>query len=80
MRGIFMRIVAEAAEENRRMGKKRITPYWRTIKNDGKLNERFPGGTRAEAAKLRKDALTIQADKGKQPPSVKDFERYLVKL
>ena len=77
--GIFVRVVAEAAEEDREAGKKRITPYWRTIKDDGKLNEKFPGGVRAQAAKLRQEGFTIQAGKGKQPPSVKDFETYLVK-
>ena len=29
--GMFVRMVVEAAEEDRRAGKKRITPYWRTI-------------------------------------------------
>lgn len=77
--GIFVRIVAEAAEEDRRAGKKRITPYWRTIKSDGKFNEKSPGGARAQAAKLRQEGFTIQPGRGKQPPSVKDFERHLVK-
>ena len=50
--GIFLRMVAEAAEEDLRGGKKRVTPYWRTIKDDGKLNEKFPGGVKAQAAHL----------------------------
>ncbi len=78
--GIFLRIAAEAAEEDRRNGKKRITPYWRVIKDDGKLNEKFPGGPKAQAAKLHGEGFTIQPAKGKQPPKVKDFERYLTKL
>jgi hypothetical protein len=77
--GIFVRVAAEAAEEDRQAGKIRITPYWRTIKDDGKLNEKFPGGARAQAAKLRQEGFTIQAGKGKQPPKVKEFEKYLVK-
>ncbi len=52
--GIFIRIVAEAAEEDRRAGKKRITPYWRTVRDGGKLHEKFPGGASAQAAKLRR--------------------------
>lgn len=75
--GIFIRIAAETAEEDRRAGKKRITPYWRTIRDDGKLNEKFPGGPKAQAAKLRQEGFRIQAGKGKQPPRVKDFEKYL---
>lgn len=77
--GIFLRIAAEAAEEDRQAGKKRITPYWRTIRDNGGLNEKFPGGVRAQASKLREEGFTIQQGKGKQPPKVKDFERHLVK-
>src|SRR4051812_30212783 len=33
--GIFVRISAEAAEEEAAEGKKRISPYWRVVKNDG---------------------------------------------
>ena len=78
--GIFIRVAAEAAEEDQRAGKKRITPYWRTIRDDGKLMEKFPGGPRAQAVRLRREGFTIQPGKGKQPPRVKDFDKYLVKL
>jgi len=76
--GIFIRIVAEAAEEDRRAGRKRITPYWRTIRDDGKLMDKFPGGAEAQAAKLREEGHTIQPGSGRQPPTVLDFENHLV--
>ena len=78
--GIFVRIAAEAAEEDLREGKKQITPYWRVLKADGSLNEKFPGGTKAQAASLRKERHRIQLCKGKKPPRVKDFEKSLQKL
>ena len=78
--GIFIRIVAEAAEEDLRDGKEKITPYWRVIKSDGSLNEKFPGGVEAQAARLRAEGHTIQSGKGKKPPQVKDFEKSLQKL
>ncbi|MCK4406005.1 MAG: MGMT family protein [Hadesarchaea archaeon] len=78
--GIFIRIAAETAEEDSSRGKKRITPYWRVIKADGSLNEKFPGGTKAQAAHLREDRHSIQLGKGKKPPRVKDFEKFLQKL
>lgn len=78
--GIFIRIVAEAAEEDRRAGKKRITPYWRTIRDDGKLIEKFPGGPKSQAARLREEGFAISPAKGKQPPRVRDFEKALVKF
>ncbi|MHC4694545.1 MAG: MGMT family protein [Planctomycetota bacterium] len=76
--GIFIRISAEAAEEDLSAGKKRITPYWRVIKSDGSLNPKFPGGTKAQAVHLRAEGHKIAAAKGKQPPKVKDFETVLV--
>jgi hypothetical protein len=77
---MFARIAAETAEEDLRAGKKRITPYWRTIKDNGALNDKYPGGAKAQAAKLRQEGLTISPSRGKGPPKVKDFERYLIKL
>jgi hypothetical protein len=76
--GIFLRIISEAAEEDRRNGKKRITPYWRVVKDDGSLNPKFPGGVEAHAAKLRQEGHEIIADKGKKPPRVVDFGESLV--
>ena len=78
--GIFVKIAAETAEEDLRNGKKRITPYWRVVKSDGKLNEKFPGRTRAQAKRLREEGHVIQAGKGKAGPRVKDFAKSLVKL
>jgi len=76
--GLFMRIVAEAAEEGRREGRKRITPYWRTIRDDGKLIEKFPGGAAAQAQLLRAEGFTIEPGRGKQPPKVQNFTKYLM--
>jgi hypothetical protein len=78
--GIFVRISAEAAEEDLRAGKKRITPYWRTIKDDGRLNDKYPGGANAQAAKLRQEGFIVQPAEGGRPPRVEDFERHLVTL
>lgn len=79
--GIFVHIASEAAEEDLkegRKGKDEITPYWRTIKNDGSLNPRFPGGVEAQAKELRKEGFGIE--KSSKLPKVKDFEKYLVRL
>jgi hypothetical protein len=42
--GIFAWIAAHAAAEAASQGKKRITPYWRTLKTGGELNPKYPGG------------------------------------
>jgi len=75
--GIFLRICSEAAEEDLKKGKKRITPYWRVVKDDGCLNPKFAGGTEAQAKRLRQEGHKIAPGKGKKPPKVKDFEKAL---
>jgi 6-O-methylguanine DNA methyltransferase, DNA binding domain len=57
--GIFIRIVAEAAEENRAGGRKRVTPYWRVVKDDGTLNPKFPGGVTNQAKYLRAEGFKV---------------------
>ncbi len=76
--GIFVRIAAEAAEEERADGKTRITPYWRVLKPDGGLNEKLPGGVEAQASNLEAEGHSIEVSRGKKPPRVKDFEKKLV--
>lgn len=76
--GIFIRIVAEAAEEDRANGRKRVVPYWRVIKDDGCLNPKFPGGVEQQARYLRSEGWAI-ARRGKRTV-LKDFERRLTVL
>ncbi len=76
--GIFVSISARAAEEEREEGKKDITPYWRTLKTDGALNEKFPGGAEAQKKLLEKEGHKI-IKKGKKYV-VENFEEYLMEL
>ena len=78
--GIFVRIAAEAAEEDRNAGRKQITPYWRVVRDDGSLNKKFPGGPAAQAAKLKSEGHRFELSRGKKPPKVTDFQRRLAKL
>jgi len=68
--GIFVRIVAEAAEEEALSGREKITPYWRVVQDDGSLNPKFPGGVQRQAERLRAEGHRIQGAKGKKPPRV----------
>ena len=72
--GIFAWITAHAAEE----GKKNITPYWRTLKTGGVINEKYPGGVDAQEKFLEKEGHKI-IKKGKKYVVV-DFEKYLIGL
>jgi alkylated DNA nucleotide flippase Atl1 len=78
--GIFAWIAAHAAEEAAAAGKKRITPWWRTLKGNGELNPKYPGGVSAQAARLRAEGHCLRPAKGKRPPLVKDFETRRCKL
>ena len=78
--GIFAGIAARAAEEAAAEDKKDITPYWRTLKSKGELNEKYPGGVEAQAVHLEEEGHTIEPGRGKKPPKVKDFERTLVEV
>jgi alkylated DNA nucleotide flippase Atl1 len=42
--GIFAWIAANAAAEDAAAGADSITPYWRTLKSGGVINEKYPGG------------------------------------
>ena len=76
--GIFAWISANAAEEDIKDGRKKVTPYWRTIKSDGKINEKYPGGISLQKKKLVNEKHEI-VPRGKNY-FVKNFENKLAKL
>jgi len=75
--GIFAWIAAHATEEAAAEGKKRVTPYWRTLKSDGELNPKYPGGIEDLKTHLEEEGHTV-IKKGKKYV-VADFEKSLVK-
>ena len=78
--GIFCNIAARAAEEDAGLGGKEITPYWRTLKSKGELNEKYPGGVEAQMARLQSEGHTVEPGRGKKPSVVKHFEKALVEI
>lgn len=75
--GIFVSIVAWASYQ--RSGDE--TPYWRTLKADGELNEKYPGGAQAQKERLEAEGHTI-VQKGRKNIRyyVKDYEKALFDL
>ena len=53
--GIFVSIAAWASFQ--RSGDE--TPYWRTLKANGELNEKYPGGVEAQRERLEAEGHTI---------------------
>lgn len=68
--GIFLRIAAEAAEEDARAGATTITPYWRVLRDDGSIIEKLP----KQPARLKSEGFALSKNR------VKDFEKQLIGL
>lgn len=57
--GIFAWIAAHAADEAEQEGKKRITPYWRTLKAGNELDPKYPGGIENVRARLEAEGHRV---------------------
>jgi len=79
--GIYTMTIANAVEEVIATGEApelANLPYWRTLKNDGFLNDKYPGGQEAQKAKLEAEGITLRA-RGKKF-QVLELERHLFQL
>lgn len=76
--GIFINIVANASVEREMMGQGDLVPYWRTLKKDGELNVKYPGGVKGQQLLLEGEGHTI-IQKGKRY-FVKDYQQALFTL
>jgi hypothetical protein len=63
--GIFIMTAANATEEAAKQSKDLGIPYWRTLKADGFLNEKYPGGAEAQKEKLENEGFKV-INKGKR--------------
>lgn len=69
--GIFVSIAAWASYQRTADE----TPYWRTLKADGELNAKYPGGVEAQKAKLEAEGhIIIQKGRKSIRYYVKDYE------
>ena len=75
--GIYIMTAANATEEDREKGMTDITPYWRTLKMDGFLNDKYPGGAMAQKRLLEKEGFRI-IQNGKRF-RVENYSEYLMK-
>lgn len=72
--GIFVSIAAWASEQR----SENITPYWRTLKANGELNPKYPGGILAQKEKLEAEGHTVvQREKTNIRYYVKDYQNAL---
>jgi hypothetical protein len=68
--GIFVKVAACASEER---GGSKETPWWRTLKKGGLLNEKFPNGIDEQKVRLEAEGHTV-IQKGKKY-FVEDYEK-----
>ncbi len=52
-------IVANAVEEAKKENRDFDVPYWRTLKADGCLNEKFPGGVEFHKGLLENEGFKV---------------------
>jgi len=72
--GIFVSIAAWASYQR----DNDETPYWRTLKANGELNEKYHGGVEAQKAKLETEGhIIIQKGRTNIRYYVKDYEKVL---
>ena len=75
--GIFVSIAAWASFQR----ETDETPYWRTLKANGELNPKYPGGAEAQKEKLEAEGHTV-LQKGRKNIKfyVKDYESALAEI
>ncbi|NIT03526.1 hypothetical protein GTO10_01120 [Candidatus Saccharibacteria bacterium] len=76
--GIFARIAAEAAEEQKAKGAKNTTAYWRTLRQGGEVNPKYPGGVEGQKRHLEAEGHNV-VQKGERA-FVADYQKILVSL
>lgn len=75
--GIFVSIAAWASHQR----SDNETPYWRTLKVNGELNPKYPGGVEAQKERLKAEGHTvIQKGRTNIRYYVKDYEKALFTL
>ena len=74
--GIFIMTAANAVEEARREGKFLDIPYWRTLKADGYLNPKYPGGQQAHKRLLEHEGYEV-VPKGRKFV-VQNYQKHLM--
>jgi hypothetical protein len=74
--GIFAWIAAHAADEDEQDERKRITPYWRTLKTGGELNPKYPGGIKNLCSRLAAEGHRVIQKRNRY--FVADYERAVI--
>jgi alkylated DNA nucleotide flippase Atl1 len=77
--GIFLSIIANKTEEERTNGIKDLTPYWRVVRPNGDIYDKYLGQTSHQLDYIEREGIEVEVKKNKKGYKVKDMEKYLVK-
>ncbi|HYM60375.1 MAG TPA: hypothetical protein VEZ11_05735 [Thermoanaerobaculia bacterium] len=58
--GIFLSIIAGAAEDQLARGSRPVAPYWRVVQTSGVLNPKWPPGPDRQASHLRAEGHRLE--------------------
>lgn len=76
--GIFTSVVVNYVEQEKANGKDLGIPWWRVVKPKGELYEHYLRQFHPQREILEAEGFDIEEGKGKQPPKVIGYEKYLV--
>jgi len=74
--GIFAMISAHVAGEDLAEGRSTFTPYWRTLKSDGEINPKYPGGVEGQRVRLESEGHRFVRRGARW--FVEDYEKHLI--
>jgi len=76
--GIFVSIIANYCEDELGKGKKSVPPYWRVLKPNGSLYDKYLGRGLPQKQKLKEEGFQFESVKGKAD-KVKNYTDFLIK-
>ena len=65
--GIFLRIAAEAAEEERALGAGDVAPWWRVVRETGQLVDKLPGAGVLQRERLEREGHAMAPGRASVP-------------
>ena len=65
--GIFLRVAAEAAEEERALGATGAAPWWRVVRETGALIDKLPGAGATQRARLASEGIPCAPGRARIP-------------
>jgi hypothetical protein len=73
----YLKIIADAVEEDLESGKKDVSPYWRVLKDDGSLNPKLHDGIKFQYKHLADEDFEFITAESKHVIKVRYYDKVL---